>query len=64
MSSPTVTADRRAQLNRRSLHLADATAGYNLLEGLVAVTAGAAASSTALWGSGWTPSWRSPAPWW
>jgi divalent metal cation (Fe/Co/Zn/Cd) transporter len=34
---------RRAQLNRRSLHLAYATAGYNLLEGAVAVAAGAAA---------------------
>jgi divalent metal cation (Fe/Co/Zn/Cd) transporter len=43
---------RRAQLNRRSLHLAYATAGYNLLEGVVAVTAGAAASSTALLGFG------------
>ncbi|SCL36379.1 cation diffusion facilitator family transporter [Micromonospora aurantiaca (nom. illeg.)] len=43
---------RRAQLNRRSLHLAYATAGYNLLEGIVAVAAGAAASSTALLGFG------------
>jgi divalent metal cation (Fe/Co/Zn/Cd) transporter len=52
MSSPTPTADRRAHLSRRSLHLAYATAGYNLFEGLVAVAAGAAASSTALWGFG------------
>lgn len=51
-SSPTVTAERRAQLNRRSLHLAYATAGYNLLEGVVAVAAGAAASSSALLGFG------------
>ncbi len=43
---------RRAQLNRRSLHLAYATAGYNLLEGIVAVAAGAAASSAALLGFG------------
>lgn len=56
MSTPAgltmVTARRRAQLNRRSLHLAYATAGYNLLEGVVAVTAGATASSTALLGFG------------
>ena len=50
MSAP--TAHRRAQLNRRSLHLAYSTAGYNLLEGIVAVAAGAAASSTALIGFG------------
>ncbi|MFY1633271.1 cation transporter [Solwaraspora sp. WMMB335] len=43
---------RRDQLNRRSLQLAYATAGYNLLEGVVAVAAGAAASSTALLGFG------------
>ena len=47
-----LTARRRGQLNRRSLHLAYATAGYNLLEGVVAVAAGAAASSTALLGFG------------
>ena len=55
MSAPTGTAlspARRAQLNRRSLHLAYATAGYNTLEGLVAVAAGVAASSTALLGFG------------
>jgi hypothetical protein len=45
-------ARRRADLNRRSLHLAYATAGYNLLEGIVAVAAGAMASSTALLGFG------------
>jgi divalent metal cation (Fe/Co/Zn/Cd) transporter len=39
-------------LNRRSLHLAYATAGYNALEGIVAIAAGAAASSTALLGFG------------
>ena len=51
MSAP-ATAARRAQLNRRSLHLAYATAGYNTVEGVVAVAAGAAASSTALLGFG------------
>jgi divalent metal cation (Fe/Co/Zn/Cd) transporter len=48
----TVRPERRAQLNRRSLHLAYVTAGYNLAEGVVAVAAGAAASSTALIGFG------------
>jgi divalent metal cation (Fe/Co/Zn/Cd) transporter len=43
---------RRTVLNRRSLLLAYATAGYNLLEGVVAVAAGAAASSAALLGFG------------
>jgi divalent metal cation (Fe/Co/Zn/Cd) transporter len=47
-----LTAQRRVQLNRRSLHLAYVTAGYNLAEGVVAVGAGAAASSTALIGFG------------
>jgi divalent metal cation (Fe/Co/Zn/Cd) transporter len=49
---PMLSGQRRIQLNRRSLHLAYATAGYNLLEGIVAVAAGAAASSTALIGFG------------
>lgn len=48
----TRTAPRRARLNRRSLHLAYATTGYNLAEGVVAVAAGAVASSTALIGFG------------
>ena len=52
MSALTLTPARRAELNRRSLLLAYATAGYNLLEGIVAVAAGAAASSTALIGFG------------
>jgi divalent metal cation (Fe/Co/Zn/Cd) transporter len=43
---------RRTVLNRRTLLLAYATAGYNLLEGVVAVAAGAAASSAALLGFG------------
>ncbi|BAL88533.1 putative cation efflux protein [Actinoplanes missouriensis 431] len=55
MSSPIIAVlspRRRAQLNRRSLLLAYATAGYNLLEGVVAIAAGAAASSVALLGFG------------
>jgi divalent metal cation (Fe/Co/Zn/Cd) transporter len=52
MSAVAITSARRATLNRRSLLLAYATAGYNLLEGIVAVAAGAAASSTALIGFG------------
>ncbi|MBB2914219.1 divalent metal cation (Fe/Co/Zn/Cd) transporter [Streptosporangium becharense] len=52
MTPPVLTAERRAALGRRSLHLAYATAGYNLLEGVVALTAGAAASSAALLGFG------------
>ncbi|WBB93759.1 cation transporter [Verrucosispora sp. WMMC514] len=52
MSTSAVTPRRRAVLSRRSLWLAYATAGYNLLEGLVAIAAGAAASSTALVGFG------------
>jgi divalent metal cation (Fe/Co/Zn/Cd) transporter len=47
-----VSATRRLVLNRRSRLLAYATAGYNLAEGMVAVAAGAAASSTALLGFG------------
>ncbi|MET8524628.1 cation transporter [Micromonospora sp. NPDC005172] len=52
MSASLLTPERRAVLSRRSLRLAYATAGYNLLEGLVAIAAGAAASSTALIGFG------------
>ena len=52
MSRPVPPPARRGLLNRRSLHLAYATAGYNLIEGIVAVAAGAAASSTALIGFG------------
>ncbi|MDO3703982.1 cation transporter [Micromonospora sp. C28SCA-DRY-2] len=52
MSVALLSPERRAVLSRRSLWLAYATAGYNLLEGLVAMAAGAAASSTALIGFG------------
>jgi divalent metal cation (Fe/Co/Zn/Cd) transporter len=51
-STPVLSAQRRGKLNRRSLHLAYATAGYNLAEGVAAVAAGAAAASTALIGFG------------
>ncbi len=47
-----LTPARRAVLNRRSLLLAYATAGYNLIEGIIAVAAGAVASSAALIGFG------------
>lgn len=47
-----LSAQRRAVLNRRSLLLAYTTAGYNLAEGAIAVSAGAAASSAALLGFG------------
>ena len=52
MTVAVLTPQRRAVLSRRSLRLAYATAGYNLLEGLVAIAAGAAASSSALIGFG------------
>jgi divalent metal cation (Fe/Co/Zn/Cd) transporter len=52
MTGPVLSAERRTVLNRRSLRLGYATAGYNLVEGLVALIAGAAASSTALIGFG------------
>jgi divalent metal cation (Fe/Co/Zn/Cd) transporter len=52
VSTLTLTPARRAALNRRSLLLAYATAGYNLVEGIVALVAGTAASSTALIGFG------------
>ncbi|MGI5524876.1 cation diffusion facilitator family transporter [Micromonospora sp. CA-259024] len=52
MSAALLAPERRAVLARRSLWLAYATAGYNLIEGLVAIAAGAAASSAALIGFG------------
>jgi divalent metal cation (Fe/Co/Zn/Cd) transporter len=52
MTVTVLTPARRAVLSRRSLWLAYATAGYNLLEGVVAIVAGAAASSSALLGFG------------
>lgn len=47
-----LTPQRRTLLNRRSLWLAYATVGYNLIEGVIAIAAGAASSSTALIGFG------------
>lgn len=47
-----LTLDRRRQLGRRAQLLAGASVGYNLLEAVVAVAAGAAASSAALVGFG------------
>ena len=47
-----MTMTREAALNRRSLRLAYASVGYNLLEGVVAVLAGASATSVALLGFG------------
>lgn len=53
MTAPAaLTAERRVLLNARSRHLAYATAGYNAAEGVIALAAGAAASSTALIGFG------------
>lgn len=47
-----LTPERRGVLNRRSLLLAYVTAGYNLVEGAVAIGAGVVASSAALLGFG------------
>lgn len=49
---PPLAPGRRAVLTRRSLLLAYATTGYNVLEGVVAIAAGAAATSAALIGFG------------
>lgn len=52
-ASPTVlTRERRRQLGRRAQLLAGASVGYNMLEAVVAVAAGAVASSAALVGFG------------
>ncbi|MBC7306203.1 MAG: cation transporter [Dietzia sp.] len=47
-----VSPDRRARLGRRAQLLAGASVTYNLLEGAIAIAAGAAASSIALVGFG------------
>ncbi|HEU4757719.1 MAG TPA: cation transporter [Agromyces sp.] len=47
-----VTADRRAALHRRVRLIVGITITYNALEGIIAVSAGAAASSAALIGFG------------
>lgn len=48
MSIPKLTEDRRGVLERRIRWIVAATIGYNLIEAVVAITAGAAASSGAL----------------
>jgi divalent metal cation (Fe/Co/Zn/Cd) transporter len=52
MSAPALTAARRRVLHRRVRLIVAFTIGYNLLEGIIAITAGAAASSAALIGFG------------
>lgn len=51
-SVPVLTAHRRAQLGRRAQLLAGASVAYNAVEAVVAIGAGAAASSIALVGFG------------
>jgi divalent metal cation (Fe/Co/Zn/Cd) transporter len=48
MSVPKLAQDRRGVLERRIRWIVTATIGYNLIEAVVAITAGAAASSSAL----------------
>jgi divalent metal cation (Fe/Co/Zn/Cd) transporter len=48
MSAPKLTQERRGVLQRRIRWIVAATIGYNLIEAIVAITAGAAASSGAL----------------
>lgn len=48
MSVPKLTQDRRGVLQRRIRWIVTATIGYNLIEAVVSITAGAAASSGAL----------------
>ncbi len=47
-----LTPERRSQLGRRAQQLAGASVAYNVVEAVVAITAGAAASSIALVGFG------------
>ena len=51
-SAPRMSADRRDVLNRRIRLLVAATITYNVIEAVVAITAGTVASSTALIGFG------------
>lgn len=51
MTAP-ISAGRRATLHRRVRWIVGFTIGYNVLEGIIAVSAGAAASSAALVGFG------------
>ena len=52
MTATSLAPAQRTVLHRRARRLGYATAGYNLAEGVVALAAGAAASSTALIGFG------------
>lgn len=52
MSSPTVAADRRPELRRRIRWLVAATITYNVIEAVVAISAGTIANSIALIGFG------------
>lgn len=52
MTSLTLTPDRRATLHRRIHLIVGFTIGYNVIEAVVAILAGSAASSTALIGFG------------
>lgn len=51
-TTPALSADERARLGRRAQLLAGASVSYNAIEAIVAITAGAAASSIALVGFG------------
>ena len=51
-AAPRVDADRRAVLSRRVRLLVAATIGYNVVEAIIALSAGSVASSTALIGFG------------
>jgi len=50
--SAAITTERRSTLHRRVRWIVGFTITYNVLEGIIAVTAGAAASSAALIGFG------------
>ena len=50
--SATITPERRAALHRRVRWIVGFTISYNVLEGIIAISAGAAASSAALIGFG------------
>ena len=52
MTSPTMSEDRRAVLGRRIRWLVAATITYNVIEAIIAITAGTIASSIALIGFG------------
>ena len=51
-ATPSLPAPERARLGRRAQLLAGASVSYNAIEAIVAITAGAGASSIALVGFG------------